>query len=34
MNVPLETLVEEIESHYIFPKAQTKNDENISHTAG
>ena len=32
MNVPLETLIEEIESHYIFQKLK-KNDENISHTA-
>ena len=32
MNVPLETLIEEIESHYIFQKLK-RNDENISHTA-
>ncbi|MBK9500730.1 MAG: transcriptional regulator [Leptospiraceae bacterium] len=32
MNVPLLTLIEEIESHYIFQKLK-RNDENISHTA-
>lgn len=32
MNVPLENLIQEIESHYIFQKLK-KNDENISHTA-
>ncbi|HMV41318.1 MAG TPA: helix-turn-helix domain-containing protein [Leptospiraceae bacterium] len=32
MNLPLETVIEEVESHYIFQKLK-KNDDNISHTA-
>jgi transcriptional regulator with PAS, ATPase and Fis domain len=32
MNIPLQKLIDDIESHYIFQKLK-KNDENISHTA-